>query len=772
MTTRNAFRPALTAALLLLIVSITALRAQAPVPFIDANEGIDRARVGTIVRAANGDLLAGTPSGLYRMPAGTERWEKGTLNGEIHIVERLPSGALLAGTSSGIRRSSDNGATWASVFGIPGVGDFGFNAKGEVVAIDRQASSISGEFFYFSDDEGRTWESKRSAFTMKPRSRIVALGDFFFAGSTSGVKISYNGGELWESTRLLDTVAAMAVTTDGVLVAAGWSLELPYRIYESHDTGRTWAAVDSGFGTDELVAAPDGSYYAVAMRAFDDTTDDPASIVHRRPGQSGRSVYYRGEGITHFGIEGEDRYLAIDHTVLRASSEGNWTELDRGLRGVGIERIAARRDGVYALVPHDIYPYHTSYQLFRTTTAGESWEPVADRFGGSVLEADRFGNLYAARDTLNWRRIANGLFMRNDPTVEAIVSNDGGMEWRTLRDGHPLHIADDESGTIAMSLLNRTRSSGMVDLALSHDSGRTWTLLADPGMPWESGGIAPYAIEIAADGSILMASQRYDSMTSAWTPYLARYIPATMATEIAADNLGVRDLLAMPDGSLLAITTTDGIDIVRSIDDGETWALVGDDMPADTLVDAGRGVVFGRTAYYSADSGASWFLSDAMRQVATGTDGVLYGFDGTRFKRSFARGSLWIGAQFTSLPPLPTRFVADSTGHFFIGSQQSGIWRTASPTSSVAVAARVDALEMSVAMIDGMIEVRHHVAGPTPVALEIHDLLGRRLALHQERAAAAGPRTMRVATGELAAGAYLLVVRTDEGSSVRTIVVR
>jgi hypothetical protein len=655
---------------------------------------------------------------------------------------------------------------------VPGVGDFGFNGKGQVVAVDRQASSISGEFFYFSDDEGRTWESMRSSFTMKPRSRIVALGDFFFAGSTSGVKISYNGGELWESTRLLDTVAAMAVTTDGVLVAAGWSREMPYRIHESFDTGRTWVAVDSGFGTDELVAAPDGSYYAVAMRAFDDTTGDPASIVRRRPGQSERTVHYRGEGITHFGIEGDDRYLAIDHTVLRGSSEGNWAEIGRGLRGVGVERITAGGRDVYALVPHDIYPFHTSYQLFRTTNAGESWAPVADRFSGSVLEADRFGNLYAARDTLNWRRIGNGLFMRGDREFEAVVSNDGGVEWRTLRDGHPLHIADDENGTIAMSLLNREATLTLADMALSHDSGRTWTLLSDPGMPWEMEGNAVFAVEIAADGSILFASQRFDPATSIRTPYLARYTPTTMATEVVVDSFGVRDLLAMPDGSLLGVVTNDAIGIVRSIDNGETWEPVGKGMMADTLVDAGGGIVFGRGEYYSADSGASWFVSDAMRQVAMGTDGVLYGFDGIRFKRSFARASLWIGAQFTNLPQLPTRFVADSTGHFFLGSQQSGIYRTASPTSSVAIAERVDASELSVAVVDGMIEVDYRTGHPTPVVLEVFNPVGRRLAIREEHAASAGSHRMRVETAGLPAGVYLVVVRTDKGSRARTIIVR
>lgn len=140
--------------------------------------------VFTIVRTNNGNLIAGTRSGLYLSADSGTTWSH-NLNGiqsiTVSSLKLTSNGNVFAATERGVIRSVDNGITWLST-----------NLTSDSLGILRLAVSINDYIVasnyingvYISSDYGNAWTNNVSGMTDK-RVRCVAVtpDGYVFAGT-------------------------------------------------------------------------------------------------------------------------------------------------------------------------------------------------------------------------------------------------------------------------------------------------------------------------------------------------------------------------------------------------------------------------------------------------------------------------------------------------------------------------------------------------------------------------------------------------------------
>jgi len=173
------------------------------------NQGLSNLLVRALVVDARGNMYAGTTGmGLYRKLAGAAQWERMTPARLSHPRDQIPanyvrslvvdrSGNLYAGTAdNGVYVSSDRGETWRTIGGHLA------NASVRGIAIGDAAWFVgTGVGMYRSDDQGKTWAPTNSGLTERSiQSFAVGRDGTVYAGTSGGVFKTEDGGANWVST--------------------------------------------------------------------------------------------------------------------------------------------------------------------------------------------------------------------------------------------------------------------------------------------------------------------------------------------------------------------------------------------------------------------------------------------------------------------------------------------------------------------------------------------------------------------------------------------
>ena len=686
------FSSTLRTSLLLLPLLLLSLPAAAQIAFESKSNGIDRVLVRAMVLDSEGALLAGTPDGLFRRSASDGTWKKLSLSNEVYALQRLPSGTLLAGTTRGIYRSEDEGETWTSVFNVPGVGDFGVTDDGKIIAVDRDANNTRDSFFYTSDDDGRTWKTSRLGFSVLFDTKVTALGSLLFSGSINGVKLSYNGGSIWETTRLQDTVLGVLATESGTLIAWAGNQSLIWRIYESQDSGSSWILVDTIPGIYGVEPGAGEEYYVIASAVLPEGSAEGFGVWRRRVGSSEREHLFEQNGSTALLHANQNLWAAANYRVYSSSeSAPEWEEISTGVTSVPIEKVATAPDGlVYALVPDSIrfirhrfssrdLEFHTTYALFRSENDAENWESVASGLDAMTLEVDPFGNVYAGVDSLDMRTTLEGEIVLVAKLFTTRVSTDRGESWFDFGAGTIRDLSGGGEGVLALAMLDSTGRYPQPDLTISLDSGRSWQRMSDPGMPWEDTAARrnTRSSEVAADGTILLSIGGDSSGI-----YRVSSTGESFAVTRVTNGVAPPDIERLESGRLIAGSDVSGDGLRTSTDNGMTWSLWSPGTNFSTLHTLGRDYLWGNQRFYSNDAGETWVAGPSLREVVLAPNGILYGTTGFSYQRSLSGGTLWLDDPFVD-PPNSSALAASTTGYLYIGA--NGIYRSVSPVASVEV---------------------------------------------------------------------------------------
>ena len=239
-------------------------------------------------------------------PAGTWRMINDGRQLADHAVLPLSADTLLYGKSSVIYRTTDGGATFAIVNGMPFTGNGGPDTPDAMVELPpghpHAGRIISARYALYSDDRGATWtegtiapgtESYNYRFAAMPSGRILV-------STTRGIAASDDGGESYGvpyqgEFAFTDALAAFATPgsvqsgapacgladeslCDGALAFGSSGLTLPgASVWRTNDGGRSWSpwvnlpqpldgiAYNSTAGVVDLGPGPDGLGRAVAV---------------------------------------------------------------------------------------------------------------------------------------------------------------------------------------------------------------------------------------------------------------------------------------------------------------------------------------------------------------------------------------------------------------------------------------------------------------------------------------------------------------------------
>lgn len=244
---------------------------------------------------------------------------------------------------------------------------------------------------------------------------LVASGTRQFAGTSSGVCRSLDGGETWELDRIgLSNQYVTALLIRGNVLFAGTFGDGRgyYRgLYYTSDAGDNW-----------WQRLPD---YFVSALACNDTTVFVGTLdagvfrlSENGPGWTNETSGLPVKGILSLVFSGGDLFAGTDGGgVFRSSDNGaHWDVANQGLTSLVVRDLVAIGPLVFA---------GTREGVFRSVDAGETWSAMSQGMAGAnVLD------LAAGPAGLFASTAGGGVFH----------SPDGGSSWTAINDGLPDHF--------------------------------------------------------------------------------------------------------------------------------------------------------------------------------------------------------------------------------------------------------------------------------------------------------------------------------------------
>jgi photosystem II stability/assembly factor-like uncharacterized protein len=198
--------------------------------WIHINSGLAGRDVFTLKQTNTGALLAGTNRGIFELAKGSNAWRP--INTVIHektVTARTP---VVAKGKKTYKTTTKTELT-----------------KSELTAHVSQIEAVGNKWFaatssglYESKDDGKTWRQEQAVGTQAYTS-VAALGDTVIASSLRGAFVSTNGGETWTAAKVPTFVTAIfsvAVTPESVWIATREGA------WRSSDHGEYWDHVLSG----------------------------------------------------------------------------------------------------------------------------------------------------------------------------------------------------------------------------------------------------------------------------------------------------------------------------------------------------------------------------------------------------------------------------------------------------------------------------------------------------------------------------------------------
>lgn len=476
-------------------------------------------------------------------------------------VSPADSKVVLAAGFTALWRSADAGATWKKILDQklqqPEMTGLAFDpaTPANVWASSDSDGHPAGVFR--STDAGATWKPANAGFSSITRVWGVAVardGKIVWAGSSTGLYRSGDGGTTWERFLEEKQVHSVATLADGV-VLAGTNGD---GVLRSADGGATWAETKSD------ARMTGNTVYALLASAKTPGlvyAGIPNRVLRSTDGGATWTTFSSGFNWVNF------RSLALDEAagavwggtgrdgVVKTTDGGATWSAGRGFLSLEVTSIL-----VDPASPKRLFVGTTQGGVHRSEDGGATWslsnEGLTDRAVHS-LAADP---------------VSPGTFLAGT-RKGAFRSTDGGATWTHVLKGgcepevqHLRFAPSDPKRVYAHS------GRSFCQVARSDDGGLTWRDLKAPRDASSLLGHFAFHVDAASADRLAYSDDRSLRLSSdggaTWTP--ASGIPPT--TRIQAIVAGKAE------GELLAATAKG---VWRSADGGKTWAVAG--TGAETL---------------------------------------------------------------------------------------------------------------------------------------------------------------------------------------------
>lgn len=525
----------------------------------------------------------------------------------LAITRSSPANTIWVGTAGqGLWRSDNSGRTWR-----PAVVRGYSNQRGVALTQDARNrlhflaldnSRYPDSYLYTSSDGGYNWDRRLvQAFSGRPETYVTSLvadpfeANRLYAPTLGGLLTTTDAGFSWRSSNLPsppnatlggETVLAADGTQRGRLYLATNTTQTDgssqITLYRSLDSGTSWQILPAQF-TPPLSTSPINGVRPLNLRL------DPLN---------------RGQ-----------LFLATNQGLWLSPDGGQtWKHAGEALTGVTVADVVA--------LPHERGRWVAigAGGIWRTANAGSRWQaitqglPPASSLRSLVAVDDEYSasdvSIAASQSAPNSRRLSllalNGGAMPIPGGLQPLwQSQDQGQSWLpTMRGLDGVNLYRLQTDPRAPGTVYGLSFSG---LARSTDAGRTWRHFTTPVSPGQL-AFGSEALFIASVGGLWRSNDKGET----WAPTSLTGAVQAVAGSTTGDVMAV-------------VVESSGKQLWRSIDDGQSWSVVGPIPPGDatqllihpqnsnTLALALRWGGLWR----SADGGMTWVRSDTG--IPTGT---------------------------------------------------------------------------------------------------------------------------------------------------------
>jgi photosystem II stability/assembly factor-like uncharacterized protein len=513
----------------------------------------------------------------------------------------------------------------------------------------------------------------------------VSSEGVIYAGGFS-LYLSQDHGLSWTQTSLRNFyVQSIALDQGGNVFVAGGS-----EVYRSTDNGSAWLLVfDAGDVSVQSVAAGLGDlvFAGTSGDGIYRSTDSGVTWTQTLDDGSVYSMLIHHSGKVFAGVGGTDIICSTD-------SGSTWTEVLETLYTVPFESIVESPDGtIFAGLGGVDLGCHGS--VYRSTDEGLTWTeltglwiPVLSLavtnnyiYAGTSCNST-FGGLYRSSDSgENWElttfalpvlsiAVDSGgiLFVGSDSNDGLFRSIDGASTWTEANNG----LTNTILSSVCAGPTENLNAGGWGGLWHSSDIGETWEKVLDLT------GSFQYVYRIRVSP----------------TPYLFACLSTDNGSLLRSGDGGATWMEAnsgLPDATVMDIAfgtngqtfagTTSGV--YRSTDDGVTWMPSGlEAITIGFLAVSPSGSMFAANytdVYKSTDGGLTWFDSNfptyGIEALAVGLNGVVYvGMNGAGVLRSMSDGNFWFPTALSNVSV--NDITVNSSGDIFAGTYGDGVYRS------------------------------------------------------------------------------------------------